>query len=550
MLIRKKFFIFAVLLIFLSSDLYPQQSKKLTIKGLRIFSESELFSRLQLKRFEDGKIPLAEVVISIEKFYKKKNYSLVKVYSTDVRAKGEYTLFVDEGRLGRIIVHKLNNYYSLKFKQQISIPERIYNTEVIAQTLKNLKEKFPSSDIKIEIQQPPDYQGNLIQLDRDLQRLKLGEIIDITFFDRYVPIYDLHFYVTPRAGNSNGIGLFEPKSEGVGYDIDYKFSSLFIPKIYYKNDNVLAEKDYFESTLSTGVDPGFGGFFKLPPTNSLLFPPKIRYTELTGEYKISPMKNEFIGPLLRGRIYHSDSARTDLGITSYRYLNTKGTLAPEFTLLNHLNIYAGFGVEQVLIYRSKIDESADRHLDNSDGTYRSTFGEARLKFDPIPIRIGNRIDKFILLTYTDYISGNSSNKLEIQGVYDTEFDNLSILSFKSKTVLMFRDPPFYLSEGVNNQYFKGFSGKSYYTNKKISASVEYRVSIYLDYIYAGAFFDAVLFQPEGYILSGTKSGINFGPTGRVLIYDQFEFIIHFGFDRLFPDNKAGTNLQMKLTKKW
>ncbi len=550
MFIKKKFFLFALFLIFFSSALYPQQSKKLTIKGLRVFSEEELFKQLQLKRFEEGKKPLAEVITLIEKFYKKRNYTLVKVYSTEVRVRGEYTLFVDEGRLGRIIVHNLNNYYSLKFKQQIDIPDRVYNTEVIAQNLKNLSTKFPASDIRIEIQQPPDYQGNLIQLDRDLQRLKLGEIIDITFFDRYVPVNDLHFFVTGRSSNGNGNGLFAKKNEGIGYDIHYKFSSMFIPEIYYKNENMLAEKDYFESTLSVGLDPGLGGLFKIPPANTFLFPPVVRFTELTGEYKISPMKNDFIGPLLRGRIFHSEASRPDLGITSYRYLNTRGTVAPEFTLLKNLNIYAGFGVEQVIIYRSKVDETAERHLDTSDDIYRNTFGEARLKFDPIPIRIGNRIDKFLIFTYTDYISGNSSNKIELQGVYDTEFDNLSILSLKSKTVLMYRDPPFYLSESVNNQYFKGFSGKSYYTNKKISASCEYRFSIYLDYIYAGAFVDLVLFAPEGYIISGTKSGINMGPTARVLIYDQFEFIIYFGFDRLFPDNKAGTNLQMKLTKKW
>lgn len=468
------------------------------------------------------------------------------MYKTDVTASGVSVLFVDEGRLGKVIVHNLNNYYSLKFKQQIEIPHRIYNKAVMDKNLTNLQSKFPGSDIKVELQEPPDYEGNLIQLDRELQRLKFGEIVDITFFDRYLPLHDLHFYVD----NYKGTGFSSDKTVGIGYNIDYKFSSLFIPEIYYYDENLIAAKDYFEGNVSVGIDPGFNGLFSLHPSNTLRFPPSLRFEELTGEYKVSPMQNDFIGPLLRVKLYHSDASRNDLGISKYNYLNSRGTVAPEITILKYLNIYAGFGLENILIYDSMIDYQTKKFLVPDDDSYRSYFGEARLKFDPIPIRIGNRIDKFIILTYTDYYSGISSNRLEIQGVYDTEFGNLSILSLKAKAVLLYRDPPFYLSESVNNEYFKGFPGKSYYTNKKLSSSIEYRFSIYQDFIYAGGFVDWVVFEPEGYILSGTKQGINFGPTGRVLVYDQFEFILYFGFDRLLPDNVTGTNLKIKLTKKW
>jgi len=89
MLSKKKFLLLIILLLFVSSTLHSQHGKKLTIKGLRIFSEKELFSQLQLNRFEEGKIPLEEVITSIEKFYRHKNYALVKVYATDIRASSE-----------------------------------------------------------------------------------------------------------------------------------------------------------------------------------------------------------------------------------------------------------------------------------------------------------------------------------------------------------------------------------------------------------------------------------------------------------------------------
>jgi hypothetical protein len=546
MSIRQTIYLLILFVILISSPLSSKNSKKLTIKGLKIYSEEEIYSELQLKRFEEGKKPLAEVISSIEKFYKKNNFPLIKVYSTDVRTSNEYVLFVDEGRLGKIVVHNLNNYYSLKFRQQIDIPKRIYNTETLNKNLNKLKKKFPQSKIAVELRQPPDYESNIIQLDREIERLKLGEIFDIELFDRYIPLHDLHFIVT----DSKGTGTLNGKTEGIGYNISYRFPSVLIPEISFYKENNFAAKDYFESSLSAGINPGLRGFFTYPPSNTLLFPPEITFIELTGEYKISPMQNKFIGPLLRGRVYHSNTARSDLGITEYKYLNVRATLAPEITLLKNLNVYAGIGTDQIAVYDSEIDYEMENHFNESDDIYHNTFAEARLKFDPIPVRIGNRIDKYVIITYTSYLAGKNANQLEVLAAYDTEFENLSILSFRSKTFILYGDSRFYQQAGVNNTYFKGFPGDSYYSGKKTSLSGEYRFSIYQDYIYAGGYIEAVAFEPEGYVLSGSKQGINFGPTARFLLYDQFELIGYFGFHRLLPDNITGTNFQIKLTKKW
>ncbi|PKL19047.1 MAG: hypothetical protein CVV49_02890 [Spirochaetae bacterium HGW-Spirochaetae-5] len=542
----KKILLITLILLFVSSAVHPRQGKKLTVKGLKIFTEEELFTKLHLSRFEEGKKPLAEVISSIEKFYRQNNYKLVKVYAVDVRTSNEYAVFVDEGRLGRIIVHGLNKYYTLKFKQQIDIPERIYNTEIVNQNLIKLKSIFPKSVIKAELKKPDDYEGNLIQLDRELKRLELGEIFDTTFFDTFNPVHDLHFTV----GHYVRDDIFSSKRDGFGFEINYKFPSLLIPEIDYYKENFFFKKDYLETALSAGFDFGLSGLYKFPPENTFQVPPERRFAELNGEYKVSPMQNNLIGPLIRGLIYHSTTSRTDLGITEYKYFRTRGTLAPEFTLSKNVKIYTGLGMEQILIYDSQIDYSAEQHLIDTDNYYQNPFAEARVKFDPIPLRLGNRIDKFIILTYTDYLSGNSSKELDIRGTFDSELDDHSILSLKARGMMFFNNTPFYKSENVSDSFFKGFGGESYYTNKSISFSGEYRFSIYLDYVYVGAFLDLVLFEPEGFLLSGTKQGTNIGPTARFLVYDQFELIMHLGFDRLLPDNKTGITFKMKFTKKW
>ena len=67
---KKKVLTIVLLLISFSSAVHTQNIKKLKLDGLKIYTEKELYSQLRLNRFEEGKISLAEVINSIEKFYK------------------------------------------------------------------------------------------------------------------------------------------------------------------------------------------------------------------------------------------------------------------------------------------------------------------------------------------------------------------------------------------------------------------------------------------------------------------------------------------------
>jgi len=65
-----QFFRITLPVIIFSSFLYARDTKKLKIKGTFIFEKSELFDLLNLRRFEEVKMSLAEVTTSIENFYK------------------------------------------------------------------------------------------------------------------------------------------------------------------------------------------------------------------------------------------------------------------------------------------------------------------------------------------------------------------------------------------------------------------------------------------------------------------------------------------------
>lgn len=535
-------------LIFITSfsfNAHPSgRGRELIIEGLRIFNHEELNRILKIREnLASGKTG-KETAESISTFYRKNGYSLVKVHIVE-DSPGRLALYVNEGRLAKIIVHGLNNYYSLKVKQLIDFPGRIYNIETSEQNISRIKKKYRFPVIKTELQQIADYSDSLFQLDRTLKKIAFIQN-NLKIFSDFPPEYDLHIY--PEKGS--GMKGLSISRDGISFNIDYDYPSTVIPEVSYYRDNFIYGKDYFEIDLSSGFDPGLKGFISVPPSNTLKIPPERSFSQVTAEYKFNPYKNDLWGPITRSRLYQSNSSRPDLGLTKYDYLQSKSTLAPEFTFLNYFNIYAGLGYEKVYFYDIDKEDTATEHIEIKNDQESYPFFESRIKLDPIPIRLGNRIDKYLVFTFTEYFGSSSSRELSLKCAYDFEFSDLSIYSFKFKSDLNFFDTPFHHNAGVSSSFFKGFSGSGYYTNRALSVSNEYRVSIYQDYIYAGAFLDYVVFEPEGYLMSGTKYGLAAGPTGRFLFYDQFELIVYYSLDYLLPERTVGTNLQMKFRKKW
>ena len=318
---------------------------------------------------------------------------------------------------------------------------------------------------------------------------------------------------------------------------------------WYKKD-FLGKGDNFNISIASGVDLGFKGFLKNPKKNPPGFPPELTYSEINSEYLFMPINSKIFTPLIKGKILHSAMSRPDMGLTKFQYILTRAVFAPGFTLLNNLNIYGGFGIENIYFFDSKIDRTSSGHIDLNNSVEWIPFTELRIKHEPIPIRIGNRIDRNIVFYYRELFNEYSSSEVELTIEYDSEFKNLSILSIKSMTNLLFRTHPFHHQNNVNSSYFKGFTGKSCYSGKQTALSTEFRFSINEDFIYTGIYCDIVLFEASGFEISGTKTGIVAGPTIRLLFYDQFELIAYLGRDILLPDNTSQNNIGLRFRKKW
>ncbi len=540
--------LFYSLLLLISSFLFSVNpgtaaDRPLHIEGAEFVASAELYEMLNASG-KSISLSAGEAVAAVEKFYRGRGFLLVKVHVINDSGDG-LSLYVDEGRLAKIVVHEPNNYYALKYKQAIDIPGRVYNTSVVQKNVDKLKARYGFAAVTTGLEKTGDYDENVIQIDRVLNSIVLFEK-KVQVFSKYPAEYELHFYFDYGDG-SNGPGL---RREGWGLNIDYEYPSVFIPEISLYNNGILSAGDYLETDFSAGFDTGLDGVLSMHPHNTLKIPPQRTFSMVGTEYRFAPVGQTIFTPVIRGRLYHSASGRPDLGYSSFKYLSLRGTLAPGVTPLDNLNISAGLGCESNRFYGIEEDPFVTGQEDISEGLKNYPFTELRVVFDPLPFRPGIRKEKNATLTFTHYFDGVEFSELSLNGAHDFEFSNLSILSFRLWAVFNNSSAPFNHHAPVHSQNFKGFSGLSYHANRLIEFSSEYRFSVYQDYIYTGLYCDWALFRPEGLIISGVKGGVVAGPTVRILVYDQFEFTMYVGWDRLFPEKESRKNIKFRFARRW
>ena len=109
---------------------------------------------------------------------------------------------------------------------------------------------------------------------------------------------------------------------------------------------------------------------------------------------------------------------------------------------------------------------------------------------------------------------------------------------------------FYQEQSVSNQAFKGLQVWAYHSRNALSQSNEYRISMYRDFLYIGAFFDMTLFEGTGRDVKGAQFGFVGGPTGRVLLFDHFELYLYYGWDFLVSTRKSNSYFYFNIQNKW
>ncbi len=537
-------------------DAHSQQ-ESLEITGLRIYTENELTERLSLREYGTGKISPQEVIGRIENFYKEQGYILVKTYIVQ-NDENYLKLFIDEGRIGKIIFLKTDTFSLFWLRYKFKITSRVYNSHEMGENLKYLRDVRGYKNASIRLKEAKNYDNSFFQLDRMLKVPVLGEAF-IPFFDRFGPRFDLEIDLSKtvltkivengsespsneRVQETRPQSLDAEKRYRIDLSLNLHYVLGFIPRIKYTQLGLISDGDAFIIAYSMGVMYGIDGRFSTPP--------KITFMKLEQYYIFTPSFRDLFTPYIRSIVYKSSSARFDLGILTYNYLQINTLFAPGITLLSRFRMYSGLGVEIIRFDRSINDPNHVPFVNIDKKIDIYNYVEVGLALNTTPIRVGDPLKNNIFIAYDYYTMITSFHEFKAVVNFSAELRDRSIYSLLLQYTNQWGSVPFNHETSVSNSAFKGFMGRSFFSRGALMVSNEILLSIYRDYIYAGAYFDTTVFQGSGRDVRGIQGGIVGGPTVRVLLLDQMEFYLYVGWDLLFSDRSSNRNITFNLYKKW
>ncbi len=575
---------------------FSSKLRTLEISGLKIYTEDHIYELLDLERFERGRITSKEVIDAIVSFYSASGFTLVKVYvieDTDSSLK----IYVDEGALGKIIFLNMDDFTTLYLKIVFKLKNKVFNYYSVEENIEKLKKGKRWKYITWQLKPVKDYDASLIQIDRALN-LEIMRKIKLAFFDRYSPRYDLIIVFTrgvipeledrslgrDKKTESNRIILDKIKIaikkkkkftlNKVDYGLKVNYYKGFIPYLKYYQLGLISAGDFFMGEISAGFMYGLDRKFTRPPRET--------YSNLNLNYFFTPTFKELFTPLVRFSLYQSKAARFDLGLREYSFLLLNAMLAPGITLLKKFNIYTGVGVEAAFIFNSKknpfiVLQYLPSQLVSGDNAFAKTkvltdlvnfYKEVNNHIDTYAyIEAGvlydfskksnkvyelrkNRMKKDIALAYDFYILKKNFHTIRLLGNFDHEFKNRGIYSGGIIYQFAYGDTPFYKESSVSNNSFMGLQRLAYFSRNALSVSNEYRISVYQDFLYVGAYLDMTLFEGSGRDLKGIQFGFVGGPTVRLLILDHFELYLQYGWDYLVSTKTNDGHLYFNIYNKW
>ena len=530
---RIKWFILPLLcILYLYSDVFSLP-KDLTIQGTVIYTQDYIVRAADIDTIPASKFTFGTIATAITKFYNDNGYTLARVILVR-ESLASITVYVDEGRLNRIVFKNLNSLDTLRIQYDFSLPNRIYHKQTVEKQLEKLKKKYAIKDFIVTTQESKDYTGALFQIDRLANPFTNGKLPLLpTFPATPDPQYDLIITI---------VSFSEEESGGFKYGLDTSFSLGLIPYVSYTHPGLIKQGDSFKIGFKTGFMYGLDGNFTSLPYNT--------FNQIKSTYNFKPHFDGLFIPRVSSQIYNSKAGRKDLGLDQYNYLRVNALAEPGFTLIERLKVYPGYGVEKVFILHAV--ENPDATVSQPSITKDTQvwhFIGIQANIDLIPFSLKHTTGRTITLEAYRYQNATHFYKVGIDTTIKFEFFNYDLFVFQADYTYLNDPVPFYYEEAVSTRTFKGFMGKDYHTTHIARASFEYEISIHRDFIYVGVYNDFTAFKGK-YLLSGTQTGVAYGLSFHYVFFEQFEFALWWGKDYLPSTSQSGYNLKFALAKKW
>ena len=494
--------------------------------GNVVFIDAVLLPQLGIP---DGHaIDQQEMLVAVRRltaFYQKTGYTLV-----DIRYKkrlGVWHVFIDEGRLERIIIFGAGSMQTVILRQALNLPYKVFNEKQLEGIVAKVKVKYsipridwkvvPIDEVEHERFQLPDWMMGQ-------EEVPLGFAFDLK------PRYNLYVQVRSTEWGT-----------GFGWGVDYNSLGL-IGSADYSGGSWILNGDRERITVAAGgahrtrIDDSTSDYYTFS------------HGELDFDYYLPPLGGAWFRPHLKSDGNVSKWQRQDVPLEAYWLFREEVSLNAGFELIPGLMVSAGAGSQFNNIF--DVEQVPARPVTVAEGPSQRWFAalSGEMIFDE-PLRrrdLEHRVD----LACRYYFGGSAGDQWTLSGNYQKVFlFGFAELKLQTAGVGLWGATVFHDEYSIGWGPIHTSFGDKRYVHQAAWQSVDYGLSLYQEVISLHGFADGTVYETIDHTANTQHFGAAFaaGPGLSLLLYDSFFFRLYYAYGRT-TENDSGWELSMSLRK--
>ncbi|MCX7943179.1 MAG: hypothetical protein N2746_01550 [Deltaproteobacteria bacterium] len=499
------------------------KSSKVRIFGNKIFSEEKIDEIIRFKGKDISKGEMDYLLRKLEKFYIANGYELIEVDYLFIM--DEWYVFINEGRLGKVIIKGENTINTFLLKNVFTFKENIFNAVEMKNLIRAVKKNYGFSKIQYRLLPIKKEKKSLLNFSDTIERLVRFESPE-----SYIePNYDLLIAVKKRDWG-----------DGVGGSITYNSSGL-ISGVSFSDSSLILNNDRLKSTIKGGVD--LRNDLRNNENDLVL-------TLIAFELAYFPFlfRARYFKPSIELLLSDNSFQRGDIQLNEYRIFTQDFSLYAGFELKKDMILSCGIGEEFLYTHNFEYVKEYENKLKEISLFRGYVSTTLNYLIDEPNLRLDLREHLKIKVRY--YIPSDKQSHWFFSSDYSKSmlfgFDYAKLfLGFK----LLTGDIPFFDEFSIAYSSFKSSFSDRYYARDAIYSGIEYNISLYKDIFHVGVFTDFTLFYYMDY--NDEKmywlGAIDIGGGIRLLFFDMFLLKIDYAPAYAF-NGKSDRNLLFSISK--
>ncbi|MBK6684412.1 MAG: hypothetical protein IPG45_08050 [Deltaproteobacteria bacterium] len=445
--------------------------------------------------------------VALSDFLLASGYDLASVSATV--AEDRIVVWVDEGRLDRVIFVGEGALSTIELKAALELPGQVYNRPWIARRLAALKESR-SGVIGVKFEVVPvaavDHQGLQIKDVSLLQTLRFQKP------EQHWELRVTFEYAGWQSGFDLGFGYRPP--DGLFVQGGYRASALAFE----------SDKLQLDSELAVRLGPAFRQEGSELGLSRIL---------LGAAYFGPTIVDGVLAPFAKVQGEILGRERLDVGLSSYLFAPVSFSLNLELLGFDLLRFQLGGGYELRSLLSTTPLSGATVTVPTRDQDQGRFFAEAQLSFLFNPTEL--RRDRSHHLRILARHNGPGRNQAEPFQELVAEYQRMipfgwDELWFGGKGALSFGDVPFYEELALGDGFFRAAFQSDYFVRRAGAAHFEYRLSLSRDLLKVSVYDELLIFEAldETRQREAQRFGTSLGIGLHLLILDAFQANLYLG----------------------